>query len=496
MLMAMYKATILAISMLAFVRNRVTNVLPVLLGLFFKISGTSSRVMLMLSNAGVCVSGRTIERLKLNISNDAIQLAVDLILSGQIFVVIFDNINLFVRKFQQRMTNQNSMIHATNCAVIGLEDVEKSAELLEAKLSLRGKRASATVKDILPTNDDDTHMLLAFQGLIAESLVLYCPGSQDWKDRTEMLKEVRKMIPADRPLEAKKTDVQPFGVFDVNEGSKKGIIEVLKAIQERSSLSEEAWSSKVRIIEGDWLTSSNLRGARRDRADDVNTMERVEYPEELSALFHFALQASHLIMRTHYGHAILNPSSLAAHKGLLNRTWDVNKPNYAASKSLIRHSLIARVLHCVMYAKLSLSLALFSSIARVTNGFTLWNHLSKWRPTLSDIKNISHIIAKDFATTHAAEQAQDGGDDYMAHSIYFMRDALFFCEFEHAVSHADGGRVLQVLKYWALSFRGAGQHNYARECAEVLIRWKYEMTPAMQAALERAWFVNRWGMDG
>jgi hypothetical protein len=68
MLMAMYKATILAISMLAFVRNRATNVLPVLLGLFFKISGTSSRVMLMLSNAGVCVSGRTIERLKLYIS--------------------------------------------------------------------------------------------------------------------------------------------------------------------------------------------------------------------------------------------------------------------------------------------------------------------------------------------------------------------------------------------------------------------------------------------
>jgi hypothetical protein len=82
------------------------------------------------------------------------------------------------------------MIHATNCAIIGLEGIEKSAEHLEAKLSLGGKRASATVKDILPTNDDNTHMLLAFQGLIAESLVLYCPGSQDWKDRTEMLKQM------------------------------------------------------------------------------------------------------------------------------------------------------------------------------------------------------------------------------------------------------------------------------------------------------------------
>lgn len=64
------------------------------------------------------------------------QLGVDLILSVQIFVVIFDNINLIVHQFQQRMTNQNSMIHATNCAVIGLKDLKKSAEHLEAKLSL------------------------------------------------------------------------------------------------------------------------------------------------------------------------------------------------------------------------------------------------------------------------------------------------------------------------------------------------------------------------
>jgi hypothetical protein len=47
--------------MLVFVRNRATNVLRLILGLFFKISGTSTRVIQMLSNAGVCVSGDTAE---------------------------------------------------------------------------------------------------------------------------------------------------------------------------------------------------------------------------------------------------------------------------------------------------------------------------------------------------------------------------------------------------------------------------------------------------
>ncbi|KAJ7767407.1 hypothetical protein DFH07DRAFT_954919 [Mycena maculata] len=203
----------------------------------------------------------------------------------------------------------------------------------------------------------------------------------------------------------------------------------------------------------------------------------MEYGEELSALFHHALQASHMIMKVHYGHAVRDPMSLSAHKGLLHRTWDVNKPNYAASKSLIRHSLIERVLHCVM----------------VKNGFTLISELKKWWPTLQDIKTLSATIFEEFATTTAAEKAKAANDDYMARSIYFIRDALLFCKFEKLVSIADAGGIMRVLKYWALAFRGAGQHNYARECVEVIIGKKYEMTEALRLAREKSWFYNRWG---
>ena len=88
------------------------------------------------------------------------------------------------------------------------------------------------------------------------------------------------------------------------------------------------------------------------------------------------------------------------------------------------------------------------------------------------------------------------GDDWEAHDILFIRDALLFCEFEQAVAYADPGRVIRVMRYWCLAFRGASQHNYARECAEVLIKWKYELDDMLKRALERAWFVNRWGLEG
>ena len=136
----------MSILMLTFAQNQSTNVLPLLMGLFCKIEGTSSRVISTLSNMGLCVSSKTVERLKGRISKDAVSLAVELISSGQLFCMVFDNINLYLRKFQQQIMNQNSMIHATNCAIIAIDEDDidvKEAKDLKAKLDLRGKRVNA-----------------------------------------------------------------------------------------------------------------------------------------------------------------------------------------------------------------------------------------------------------------------------------------------------------------------------------------------------------------
>jgi hypothetical protein len=127
---------------------------------------------------------------------------------------------------------------------------------------------------------------------------------------------------------------------------------------------------------------------------------------------------------------------------------------------------------------------------------TKWLQLEKWQPTLADIKKISHDIFDQFANSTAAEKVKEAGDDWLAHAIYFIHDALWFCEFEHGVCHADAGQMIRIFKYWAFAFRGAGQRNYARECVEVLVKWKYELTDALWAALERSWFVNRWEKEG
>ncbi|KAJ7671172.1 hypothetical protein B0H14DRAFT_3690343 [Mycena olivaceomarginata] len=348
-----------------------------MLGLFLEIGGTSSRILNTLSNAGACVSITTIERLKEVLSKDAVAFAVELMQGTGMFYLIFDNINIFLRRSQQRLFNKNSMIHATNAAAIGIPDADIAAEDLTAKLENRGKRAQATGADIMPTPDDEAKMIGSFEGLVMIFILAYCPGSKQWENRDAILKAAREIIASDRPLPPKKSDGASFG------RSKKGIVKMLKALQEISGLSETEWASKARIVVGDWLTASNIRGARRGRTNDVNSMERLE----------------------------------------------------------------------------------------LQNDIKRWADLAKWKPSLEELRDFAHEFVDTFTLATQAENAKELKDDYYRHSCHFIRDALIFCVYED-------GRL----------------HNYARECLEILLQWKYELSPALQGAKEQAMFYNRWGL--
>ncbi|KAJ7254209.1 hypothetical protein C8J57DRAFT_1236932 [Mycena rebaudengoi] len=124
-------------STMAFTRNTSTNLFPTILGLFLEIGGTGSRILSTLSNAGACVSITAIERLKKILSQDAIKHAVDLMRGPGI-------INIFLRKFQQRLFNKNSMIHATNAPVVAI-----AADPVAADLDAKKERVGSVQRRLL-----------------------------------------------------------------------------------------------------------------------------------------------------------------------------------------------------------------------------------------------------------------------------------------------------------------------------------------------------------
>lgn len=64
-------------------------------------------------------------------------------------------------------------------------------------------------------------------------------------------------------------------------------------------------------------------------------------------------------------------------------------------------------------------------------------------------------------------------------AILFLRDSLISREFTDAVQAGDSGRVVPVLKVWALSFRGNGRTKYAYEMLHLIhnlkVVWPEEM---------------------
>ncbi|KZS88225.1 hypothetical protein SISNIDRAFT_418590, partial [Sistotremastrum niveocremeum HHB9708] len=442
------------LSNLLFVCNQATNYFALLLGLFLTIEGSSVRVITCLNKLGLSVSARTVDRLRTQLSDDAIEQARKLAQGSEPWMSVIDNLNIFVRKDQQRLGNENTMLNITNCALIKFPSSFRWEMFDVPKmLSLRGLRKHFDLSLLHLNSMEQQFLKDGFIAIIAQRLLEHCPGNQFWPGRLTTRQKCLDHLPKVRPLEPIKTETFPMGVFDVDEGSKRGVIDVLTEIQVRSGLEKAEMASRVRVVAGDLLTIMNLRRARNLRSDDVSIFERLSYIAEISQPFHTGMNAVTGILQTHFGDSNLNAASLSSHKELLNRKWDPKKANYSDAKALVGHSLIARLIDCLMCI------------------YAAWG------------------IDGD-------ETQREEGDHVFAQSGLFMRDTLLFEMYDHGVRNGDPGLLWAVIKPWLYSFRGAKQQNYSRECLELLVRWETELTVEMREVLERAWFYNRVGLPG
>ncbi|EJD34594.1 hypothetical protein AURDEDRAFT_176375 [Auricularia subglabra TFB-10046 SS5] len=474
-------AVIFSLSTLAHVRNRATNALPMCLATQMTAHGASTRVCSTFTRLGAASSRRTMDRFRVRISQDAINRGIEAARADARWLGILDNVDLQIRRFQQRVNSRTYMLHITNCALIGCHSsVPEDATAVNPYLSLRGRRAVAGPADIRPTREDDTCLLQAFESRAGSLCLEYWPGAEAWPKRREMKDHIAALMPVCTPLEPEVTRTFPLGVLNTEEGSNKGVLRALELFREHLTMSKEEWGQHLHIMGGDFLTVRNMRNVQYLRQDDVGPVERLETILPQAQLFHFALNAAHMILHEHLGDAMHDPGSLSCHKDRLLHNFDVNKLDYAQTRALIRHSLISRILYCIGHLL----------------GMDSWSQLKDWKPTPEEFSRTISLFVRRFATAKAAEKAQDVGDNVHAHNIFFIIASLRLLEFDSAVSHGDAGRVIRILKYWVFDFRGANKHNYARECAEILLRWQYELNEAQRKMWAASWFVNRWGRPG
>ncbi|KAH9858437.1 hypothetical protein C2E23DRAFT_716977 [Lenzites betulinus] len=467
---------VVAISMLLHGRNRATDALQLVIGIFLSSSGASRRVVDTFNRMGLSVSYQTVQRSLKTLTKSAQEGARSFVLQSQrLWGIVYDNINFTLRKASQRLDNMTEQLNATTSAVFSLPS-KFSRTSYGAALSivernrLAGRRSLLSLDDLRPTTEQQGQLVLAFKHHVRSILLSSAPGLSKHNRFTKALrKETKKRAPRIRVLSSEKTEFFPLPALAQEEASVQGTIKVVtKLFKDALKMVEGVIDFELRLLVGDWLSIRNLRLMKDEVSYELTAFARMGWVQEVSMPFHFQLNAMYMIFRTHLGHPgdLEDPSSLEHHRKILRRSkLDTKKPEYNRAKELVDHSLTARVVDCA-------------------------------RPSWEEFDSLVDKLVREFTSTAAAHKALLEGDEVLGHAILFNCDALMFREFSEAVRGADVGRMWLIYDFWVFMMRGAGCHNYGNEILEMKAQFQYELPPLLREVVERTWLVNRWGKKG
>lgn len=272
----------------------------------------------------------------------------------------------------------------------------------------------------------------------------------------------------------------------IDESTIVGNAEVDQAIVDELKLNDiPAAAERVRFQGGDQLSIARLRALELIRSGQEGGYNGFFWGAWIAGLFHAKLADTTGTLLTHWGKpntGARNPGSLWFHNTRLDRLpiTTTSLPPFRVCRDLIFVSLYARVLHCLLLVSGFKSLEDYAT--NVTSWDTLVKHATQLYETYTNTGTVEDLrwnrkMEQDAAMPTPADEAGDTssdqtkptqGDMVYENGILFLRDALISREFTDAIKAGDSGRVVLVLKMWALSFRGNGRTKYAHEMLHLI----------------------------
>jgi hypothetical protein len=344
-----------------------------------------------------------------------------------------------------------------------------NVEDLKAVALERGFRLAPELKvsDIVLTKDEYTfHRKCLIHTVLRIAVQNGGPRLQVFR------KELQAMEPRSKfRIEVHKSEIYPLPAMNINEASTVGNAEVIDAVMEELSVdtSKPEFCGNLRLIAGDQLSIARLRAVLAARAGNEGGASSLRWAVFIPGLFHCKIAATNGFLQTHFGHPnrdLTDPASLSSHNTLLQRKPIIlsSLPPFRTCRDLIFVSLYARVLHCLLKVSGADSLDSFS------DGLTwdvLCGHAEAVVDTFSDARVVDTLRCSRHQESQSRGEQEGGsrraGDMIFENAVLFLRDGLILREFSDAIKCGDSGRVLLVLKIWALSFRGSGRAKYAYE---------------------------------
>ena len=231
----------------------------------------------------------------------------------------------------------------------------------------------------------------------------------------------------------------------------------------------------VKVFAGDQLSIARLRAIVSIHAGQEKGYSGFGWGVWMPGLFHGKICDIHGMFVTHWGKPNCgnrNPGCLAFHNTRLHRTPIIlsSLPTFRVCCDLIFVSLYARVLHCLLLVSGKSSLNNYAD--SIHSWTTFWKHAEAIFKQFANTQTVSDLRASctvsEQATDSSNQPRAPAGDMVFENALLFLRDALITREFTDAIKCGDSGRVVLVLKMWALSFRGSGRTKYAHEMLHLI----------------------------
>ncbi|KAH9003933.1 hypothetical protein EDB83DRAFT_2237225 [Lactarius deliciosus] len=417
-----------------------------------------------------------------------------------LYVLVYDNINMVWKAAEQILGRTDSMENGTCATIVSL--FRASVDDLRAiELERRfGSAPELKVNDIVLTEDEYTfHRKCLIHAVLRIAVQHGGPRLQVFR------KDLQAIEPqSDFRIDVHKSEIHPLPAMNINEASTIGNAEVIDAVMEELNVdtSKSDFCENLKLVAGDQLSIARLRAVLAARAGNEGGASSLRWALFIPGLFHCKIAATNGFLQTHFGHTnhdLKDPASLASHNTLLQRKPIIlsSLPPFRTCRDLIFVSLYARVLHCLLKVSGAQSLELLST------GLTwsmLCGHAEAVVDTFTDVRMVDDLRCsrrqEDEARKESCggqERGTLGGDMVFENAVLFLRDGLILREFSDAIKSGDSGRVLLVLKLWALSFRGSGRSKYAYEVLHLLHNVTHVWPEPVVRIVLNNWLVNPTG---
>ncbi|KXN83941.1 hypothetical protein AN958_00792 [Leucoagaricus sp. SymC.cos] len=459
------QTTVLLTCMVSYSRSHNRNRLAKLLAIALKFKGISAKGFDILHAMKLTMSHKWVANSVKRISESCMA-EVKQKLRSHPWMISYDNINIPLRVFSQRLNNPGELGSGTAATVYIKPNLPQPST--EAIQYLRMTRAQGLQNpltdldliDILHKSYPRIRATMVHQVL---QFLIHSPEF-DLKSYSSRSSPVLAQRPWVNQLEigpASKTIQYLLGTVDIPEASYNDNDRLVEEWMDQLGWGSE--EERVRVANtktvfwlGDQLTMDRLRGLYRARAEDTNSFERLDFSVFIFGWLHlqmaFAKSLHKQYLGTNHGRGLRQSFNLLNKKGLIE----------TSTKGPFHHNLNEALYHIA-------EAHILEDWLHVAEVETLEDLRSR---TPEDLKILAEKLVETRASTEALDEMHkldtNQQDEQLEQIIQWNQNVLEYIGLDIAMKYGDIGYMEDMLVPLLFRFMGGGNGNYTVEILELL----------------------------